>query len=180
MIKKICFIVACLAPFLSHAEESVENFIPIYSQENVLRNATDQYLHWINRISQGEVFPQMEAAAEILSPDCRKILNGQLFTETREDFVIDLLSFYANQGAWKITPADIIIDSTSRTVVLRLFIEMANSSTYTAIVILRYDSNHLITEINEVLNEVKGSYGFSMHSKPPEKRPNYFDFRTAN
>ena len=161
MIKKICLIVSCLVPLFSHAVEgkSAENSTTICLQE-ALQKATDRYLNFINQISIGEIFPQMETAAEILSPNCKKILNGQLFTQNREDFVRDLLSVYENQGAWTVYPADIIIDPSSNTVVLRIFIEMENFGTYTAIVILRYDSSYLITEINEVLNQAKGSYDF--------------------
>ena len=43
---------------------------------------------------------------------------------------------------------------------MRIFIEMENFGAYTAIVILRYDTRYLITEINEVLNQVKGAYDF--------------------
>lgn len=164
MIKKICLIVSCLISLVSHAVEkkSAENFKTSYLQENAeaLQKATDRYLHFINQISQGEVFLQMETAAEIIAPACKKILNGQLFTQNREDFVRDLLSVYENQGTWKIYPADIIVDPLGNTVVLRILIEMENFGAYTAMVILRYDSHCLITEINEVLSQVKGSYDF--------------------
>jgi hypothetical protein len=164
MIKRFCLIVSCLVPLVTHAVEGkrTENFQTVCLQENSesLQKATDRYLSFIDQISKGEVFPQMETAAEIISPHCKKILNGQLFTQNREDFVSDLLSVYENQGAWKVYPADIIIDSSSNSVVLRIFIEMENFGTYTAIVILRYDSSYFITEINEVLSQVKGSYDF--------------------
>src|ERR1700722_14101307 len=140
MIKKICLIVSCLGLLVSHAVEgkNIENFKTICLKENseALRKATDRSLNFINQISTGEVFPHMETAAEIISLNCKKILNGQLFTQNREDFVNDLLSVYENQGAWKIYPSDIIIDPSSNTVVLRIFIEMENFGTYTAIVIL--------------------------------------------
>lgn len=164
MVKKIILIVSCLIPLFSHALESkrVEIFKTFCVEEDsaALQKATDRYLNFINQISKGEAFPQMDVAAEIISPNCKKILNGQLFTQNREDFVNDLLSVFENQGGWQVYPADTIINSLSKTVVLRLFIEMDNLGTYTAIVILRFDSSYLITEINEVLNLVKGTYGF--------------------
>ncbi|MBI3212109.1 MAG: hypothetical protein HYZ47_05485 [Simkania negevensis] len=114
-------------------------------------------MNFIGQISRGSVPSQIEAA-EILSADCKKVLNGQLFTQSREDFVMDLLSVYKNQGAWEVFPADIIVSS--HAVVLRLFIEMEKAGAYTAMVILRYDADCLITEINEVLSPVKGGYDF--------------------
>ena len=138
---------ACLLPFCIQADSEA------------LRKAADKYLHCINQISRGVDCSQTEAA-EIISLDCKKILNGQLFTQNREEFLRDLRSVYENQGAWEVYPADIIIDPSNNAVVLRIFIEMEKFGTYTAIVILRYDSDYLITEINEVLNQVKGSYDF--------------------
>lgn len=163
MIKKLCFVICCVIPLIPIAAEikCMQDFKTVCSHENndVLRKATDRYLHFIDQISQGKDFPQLEAN-KILSPDLKKILNGQLFTQNREEFVNDLLSVYAHQGPWKIDPADMIIDSSTNTVVLRIFIKMEKSGFYTAMVILRYDSEYLIKEINEVLNEVKGSYDF--------------------
>ena len=138
----------------------------------VLLKTTHRYLDFIGQISRGEVFPQMEEAATLLSTDCKKVLNGQLYTETSEDFVKDLLTVYENQGSWKVSPTDIIIASSTDAVVLRLFIEMENRSVYTAIVILRYNSCGLITEINEVLNQVNGSYGFISHTAPGQSSAN--------
>lgn len=159
MVKNICLLITCLFPLVSHAvgNKNTENFKTISLQENSegLQKATENYLSFINQISKGEIFPQMETAAEIISPNCKKILNGQLFAQNREEFVRDLLSVYENHGGWKVCPADIIIEPSSNTVVLRIFIETENFGIHTAIVILRYDSNYLITEINEVLNQVK-------------------------
>lgn len=164
MIKKICLIITCLLPLVGYAVErnSEEKIKMIDSQENLegLRAATDTYIKFINQIGQGEVFSQTEVASKIISLNCKKILNGQLFTQNREEFVADLFSVYENQGPWKITPVDMIIESSSNTAVIRIIIEMEKIGTYTAIVILRYDSNYLIYEINEVLNQVKGSYDF--------------------
>ena len=164
MIRKICFVVSCLVPLVSSAVEGkkMENVKTVCPMENleVLQKATDKYLNFINKIGNGDVFPQMEAAAELISPNCKKILNGQLFTQNREDFVTDLLSIYENQGAWKVSPLDTVIAPSSNTVVVRILIEMDNFGAYTAIVIFRYDSSCLIAEINEVLNQVKGAYDF--------------------
>lgn len=164
MFNHIYLLVSCLFPVVCHSTENQyrENYETICFKENseALHKATYRYLNFINQISTGEVFPQMEAAAEIISPNCKKVLNGQLFTQNREDFVTDLLSLYENQGGWKVIPAEILIVPLDNTVVLRIFIEMEKFGSYTAIVILRYDESYLVTEINEVLSEVKGSYDF--------------------
>ena len=160
MIKQIFPLLACFLPFTTYTveKESIETTC-LRAEPEALRKATDKYLNCISQISKGIDFSQAEAA-EIISPKCKKILNGQIFTRNREDFLMDLQAVYENQGAWEVYPVDIIIAPSSNTVVLRLFIEMEKFGTYTAIVILRYDSDYLITEINEVLNQANGSYDF--------------------
>lgn len=159
MIKQIFPLLACLLPLSTYTVENENIEICLQSDSEALRKTTDKYLNCINQISKGINFSQTEAT-EIISPNCKKILNGQIFTHNREDFLMDLHSVYENQGGWEVYPVDIIIDSSSNTVVLRLFIEMEKLGTYTAIVILRYDSDYLITEINEVLNQASGAYNF--------------------
>ncbi|CDR33221.1 hypothetical protein [Criblamydia sequanensis] len=152
MIKKIVLLfVSGLIPFLSEALDS-------RSDPELLKCATISYLKLIDQISCGHFSP--EDGSPIISPSCKKILNGQLYTETREDFLNDLYSVYSAQGSWKIRLKDLFIDPESNASVLRLFIEMEKLGIYTAIVILRYDSDYLITEINEVLTQVTGSYNF--------------------
>lgn len=161
MIKRILPLLTCLLPLASFAveAESGEN-VCLHMDSEALRKAADRYLDCINQISQGVDFSQTDAM-EIISPGCKKVLNGQLFTQSREAFLMDLRLVYENQGSWKVYPADIIVAPATNTVVLRLFIEMEKLGAYTAIVILRFDSDCLITEINEVLNQVKGSYDFT-------------------
>lgn len=158
MFRKILLIISCLIACTAEAEEGQK----FHAEEETLQTAAENFLDFMNQISQGVVFSVSEAAAEIFSPDCKKILNGQLFKENREDFIEDLLSVYEKQGSWKIYPADLIVASSNNTVVLRLLIEMEKWGTYTAMVILRYNTDYLVTEINEVLSQVKGAYDFEM------------------
>lgn len=152
MIKKIVLLfLSGLMPFLSEASDS-------RSDPELLKSATISYLKLMDQISCGHFSP--EDGSPIISPSCKKILNGQLYTETREEFLNDLYSVYNTQGSWKIRLQDLFIDPESNASVLRLFIEMEKLGIYKAIVILRYDSDYLITEINEVLSQVTGSYNF--------------------
>ncbi len=133
----------------------------LQADEEALRKASDKYLNCINQISHGMDIHKIHAQ-DIISPNCKKILNGQLYTQTREEFLMDLRTAYKNQGAWELYPEDIIIAPSYHAVVLRLFIDMETSASYTAIVILRFDSNYLVTEINEVLSPVNGAYDFKL------------------
>lgn len=163
MIKKVCLIILCLIPLVNYAMEEMnsEDFKRFYSEKSAaLQNATDKYLDFIKSISQGEIFSQMDSASSILAPNCKKILNGMPFKHTREEFINDLFSVYEKQGPWKVHVIETFLDPLNSSVILRIFIEMKDADVYTAMVILRYDSNNLIVEINEVLSPVKGSYDF--------------------
>jgi len=163
MIKKICFLVCCLFALVipAAAEKTPETFMnTLQNHSEALLKATHKYVDFINRIGKGEIFAQMDEAATVIAPECKKIFNGHLFAKNREDFVTDLLSVYKNHGCWQIIPIEVVRAPSDNIVILRLLIETENFGTNTAIVILRYDSNYLITEINEVFSPVKGSYDF--------------------
>ncbi len=153
-----------LLPIVSYTTETFPKetlMVNEIDNSDSLLKAAKAYLDFVGRISRGETFPQHEIAATVLAPDCKKVLNGQLFTHSREDFVSDLLSVYKNQGGWKITPAEILVSPANNAVILRLFVEMDKLGKYTEIVILRYNPSYLVTEINLVFTQVKGSYDFN-------------------
>ncbi len=163
MIKKIYVFICCLFALVAPAaaEKATETFMgTLQNHSEALLKTSHKFVDFINRIGKGEVFAQMDEAATIIAAECKKIFNGHLFTKNREDFVADLLSVYENHGCWKITPIEVIRAPSDNIVILRLIIEAENFGTNTAIVILRYDSNYLITEINEVFSQVKDSYDF--------------------
>lgn len=163
MTKKIYFFIyflfASVTPIT--AEETVTTFTDtVQNHSETLLRASYRYVDFINRIGKGDIFAQTDAAALVIAPECKKIFNAHLFARNREDFIADLLSVYENHGCWKIIPIEVIRAPLDNIVILRLIIEAENLGTNTAIVILRYDVNYLITEINEVFSPVKGSYDF--------------------
>lgn len=153
--------------FIPFATQAVDNHLTYETREErvedsnkKLREVSRRYLAFIDRMSQGENFPQEEIAETLIAFDCRKILNGKLYTESRDAFIADLLQVNKNQGCWKVHPVDIITSPESRTVVMRLMIDMENVGAFTEILILRFDSNYLITEMNCVFSRIDGSYSF--------------------
>lgn len=127
--------------------------------------AVNRYVDFINRIGHGEEFLRHEVAATLFSPECRKIFNGRSCIQERDAIISDLLLVHKNHGDWTISPADIIISAEDQTAVLRLFINIEKFGIFNAIVILRYDSQGLVTEINEVFNRVEGAYSFDGANK---------------
>lgn len=138
-----------------HAYENMEEI----NANKKLLDVTHDYLTFINRLSQGEVFPDQDDAASIIAWDCQKIFNGKLHTQKREDFVSDLIEVNKTHGCWTVKPVDIISSPENMCVTLRLMIDIEKLGAFTAIVILRFNSNYLISEINEVFNKLEG-YNF--------------------
>ncbi len=132
----------------------------MHNSSDHLTKITRSYIDFINQVSQGEEFDPLAVAQNILAPNCKKVFNGTVFTETREDFVADLLKVYRENGAWKIRPVDIILSPDSDISVIRLFVDMENFGHFTEIVILRFDSAGLIKELNIVFNKVEEKYNF--------------------
>jgi hypothetical protein len=128
--------------------------------DDKLVDATQRYLAFIDRMSQGEEFPQEEVASSLIAPDCKKILNGKLYTESRSAFIEDLIKVNQTLGCWKVKVVDRITSPHSNTVVLRLMIDLENAGAFTEILILRYNSDCLISEMNVVFSKVEGSYNF--------------------
>ncbi len=162
-MRNIILMVFCLVPLVLQSMEKdqlVELSVQSEDCSEKLLNVTQRYLDLIHRISQGEDAAHREISTSILTPDCKKIFNGTLYTATRDDFISDLLEVNRTQGCWSVDPVDIISSPQQKTVVLRLMINMEKVGVFTTIVILRFDSNYLIYEINEVFNKVEGSYNF--------------------
>ena len=128
--------------------------------ENALLKTSHRYIDFVNRIGRGEAFVQMDEALLLFAPGCKKVFNGQLLMENRESLVANLLSVYETYGSWTHIPIDIIGASASNAVILRTRIETEHLGINTAIIILRFDSSNLITEINEVFSPVKNHCDF--------------------
>jgi hypothetical protein len=135
--------------------------------ERSLLEVTEQYLILVNRIGafQEKITDQnrtefARVAEPLLAPNLRKILNGQLYTETRDAFIADLTQVNQTTSRWTVEPVDTITSVKTREVVLRLMIDMEKAGRFTAMVILRFTEAHQIFEINEVLSKMQDSYHF--------------------
>jgi hypothetical protein len=150
----ILFLLFCLIPFAIQANDHTMNE-DVYEK---MLATTERYMQFINRISQGEDFPQAEAAKNVLAANCRKVLNGVVYTHTSDAFIADLLEVNRTKGNWRVEAVDIIPSPQTRTMVLREMIKMERLGELTTIVIMRFDDHYLISEVNVVLSKVEGSY----------------------
>ena len=158
----IFFLLASLFPLVNQMEKELPNEVELHMRHSSqkLLDATHRYIDFINRISKGEDFAQMDVAATLLAPDCKKIFNGTIFTKTREEFVNDLLQVYRTHGSWHIRPVDIILSSEGNASVMRLFVDLEKIGHFTEMVILRFNAQGLMEELNIVLNKIEDAYHF--------------------
>lgn len=135
-------------------------------EELRMLTVTHRYLNFIEQISRGENFPYGAIAVSLLAPDCEKIFNGVPKLKGRDAFISDLLDVYKSQGSWDVDLVEPASPSQSRkTVTMPLNIDMGKAGTFTAIVILSFNSDFLITRIYEVLTNIDGAYKFDSGSK---------------
>lgn len=150
MKKLIASILSCMLPLCSFAMEV----------SHPLVEATHRYVDFINRLNKGEDFAQHDVAATLLAPDCKKVFNGTIFTQSRQEFVDDLLTVYRTHGSWNIRPADILLSQDNNAVVMRLFVDMEKGGHFTEIVIVCFNAQGLIQELNIVFNKIEDGYHF--------------------
>lgn len=127
----------------------------------LLLEKADRYVDFINEVSSGQATHPLEKSKSLFAEDCRKVFNGHLFFKSREELVSDLVFLYKTKGGWNIHPVDTLVALDSRCVILRLKIALDKGGVYTAIKILRYNQDGLITEINEVFSPVQNEYDFN-------------------
>ncbi len=141
---------------------SVENINTMNTQQSFefLLNLSHRYINFINNIGSGEDNRGYEAPI-LFSQNCKKNFNGRWVAKDRDAFVSDLISVYKNYGRWKLISLDIITSHENKSIILRINIEAKSFGNNTAIVILRYNSDHLIEEIIEVFSPVQDSYDFN-------------------
>ncbi len=134
--------------------------LKLHAAAQKMKDAASRYIQFINRLASGEQFDHQESANKLLRHDCKKIFNGALVTSDSKAFVDDLLTLHATYGSWKLTPADIIISTESSTAAVRLFVDIPALGKFTEIVLMRFDEDFSIFELNIVFSKVQDGYEF--------------------
>jgi len=135
--------------------------------ESRLLKVTDQYLSLVNiiggfkeKINPLNLYEFNATARSVLDSCLKKIVNCSVRAENRYDFISDLIKINQTTSRWNASPVDTITSVKTGEVVLRLIINMEKVGMFTAIVILRFNKDYKIFEINEVLSKVEGAYPF--------------------
>ena len=125
------------------------------STDRKLRKAIGEYLALIDKIRQGQSLKETDKS--VLSPNCKKILNGEQINKSREEFINDLETIYRIKGGWTVTPLKTVCSSKEKTVILRLAVVLQEKS-YAATVMFLFNRNDQISTIDETFAEAQGTY----------------------
>lgn len=125
------------------------------SEKSLLIEAANRYVDFLNQLG---LIPEHSYPQEIFSlcaENCKKVRNGKLLFEGSEHFAEQLNTAKEWIGTWSIHVLDLIVSIESRAVVVRYALSTQNEGELIVLVILRYDSDFKICEINEVHNKIE-------------------------
>ncbi len=125
------------------------------SEKEALTNAANHYLAIINKIGAAKNGCRSEEIASLCTKNCRKVRNGKLLFESRDLFAGQLDSGKEWLGAWSIEEREILIAAEERSAIIRYKLSTEKEGDLLVFVILRFDSNYKICEINEVHNQLE-------------------------
>lgn len=122
------------------------------SEKEALTKAAYQYLTILNKIGAAEDGCQSEEILLLCAKDCKKIRNGKLLFKGREFFAAQLDAGKNWLGTWSIDACEVLIASEECSAIIRYELSTEKEGDLIIIAILNFDSNYLISEINEVHN----------------------------
>jgi hypothetical protein len=155
MMKQLLLWLTCFTA-VANAERSdipKEQLMYTTNKETLLLTA-DRYITFLNDASSCNA---SEIAAQVLQlcvPNCQKILNGKVLFDERKYYVDQLVEIKKEVGAWKIQPLDVLTSTENHAVIIRHLVITEKTGNLIVLVILRCNSDGLITEINEVFSNL--------------------------
>lgn len=118
-----------------------------------LTQSASQYITMLNNIGEGSELP--EEIASLCAKNCKKVRNGKPLFEDREYFADQLISAKEWIGNWSIEVLELIPIASPRSTVIRYVLTTQKEGVLLVFVILKFDSDYYITEINEVHNKLE-------------------------
>lgn len=115
------------------------------------------YLDLLKRIGVERTKEYAQEVESLFAPSCKKIVNGEVWYESRDDFLPQLLSTGKAAGLWNIQNLAIIPGIDGKTVVIHFIAPTENIGIWNAITILRCNEQQKIIEIDEIFNSYEGS-----------------------
>jgi len=121
--------------------------------ENIM-HAASQYLAVLSRIGDPHNKYDPENISKLCAHNCKKARNGKTLFEQKSYFADQLKSGKEWLGSWFIHPLEILAIPDSNSAVVRYELNTEKEGQLLVFVILRFDENYQIYEINEVHNKI--------------------------
>ncbi|MFA6915040.1 MAG: hypothetical protein WC222_01460 [Parachlamydiales bacterium] len=126
-----------------------------FSEKEALIKAANHYIETLNRIGTSQTDYQSNDIEPLCSINCKKIRNGKVLFEGKDLFAAQLDAGKEWLGTWAIDVQEVLTSTDNRTAVIRYELATEKEDHLVIIAILRFDSNYLISEINEVHNKLE-------------------------
>jgi hypothetical protein len=118
------------------------------------RQAANQYLAVLNKIGDPRNKYDPENISKLCAHNCKKVRNGETLFEQKAHFADQLISGKEWLGSWSIHPLEILAIPDSNSAVIRYELTTEKEGRLLVFVILKFDENLHIYEINEVHNKI--------------------------
>lgn len=125
------------------------------SAHQALLSAANHYLDVLNKIGDPEANYTSDEILPVCANDCKKIRNGKLLFEGKEFFAAQLNGGKEWLGGWLIEPLEVMVSAEDHAAIIRYKLLTEKEDALLVFVILRFDPNYLIREINEVHNKLE-------------------------
>lgn len=125
------------------------------SENEALAKAANHYVTILHKIGEPDSNCRPEEIMPLCTRNCKKVRNGKLLFEGKELFAAQLNAGKEWLGAWSIDVQEVLLSTANRTATIHYKLATEKEGDLVVIVILHFDSNHLINEINEVHNKLE-------------------------
>jgi hypothetical protein len=134
--------------------ESQINNVAAVSEIDQLQAAAHLYLRNLEDASFLNTDEIAARVSTMCALSCKKIVNGKVIFESSEHYSVQLTDIKKDVGTWTVQPLEILTDVGSRVAVIRQLVPTEKAGVLIVFVILRYNDEFKITEINEVYSKL--------------------------
>lgn len=119
-----------------------------------IMHAANHYLTVLSKIGDLHNKYDPQNISKLCARNCKKVRNGKTLFEQRTHFSDQLISAKEWLGSWAIYPLETLAIPDSHSAVIRYELTTEKEGRLLVFVILRFDENFNIYEINEVHNKI--------------------------
>lgn len=136
-------------PFMCELKNEETMYLP------EIRQAANRYIQILNQIGAPGSDCRTDEITSLCARNCKKVRNGKILFEGREQFPSQLDAGKLWLGAWSIDVQELLIAADDRAATIRYRLSTEREGDLVVIAILYFDLKYKICEINEVHNQLE-------------------------